>query len=216
MLVELIQVSPAFEQIPQIAAGTCVGADGTKHNLEAAVKSGHLSVLEHISMTFKISKVSRSLTHQLVRHRIASYSQQSQRYCKIDVIDPTWFVIPDSIKNNEEAYKIYEDLMISIGKAYSDLYALGISKEDARYVMPNATHTTIIMTMNGRAFIEQAKLRLCTRAQWEIRELYTLMRNAIKYCYPTVYKLARPGCGQRTGCLEARPCNDPWIKNNKE
>lgn len=120
--------------------------------------SGHQSVFEHVIFSFKISGVSRALTHQLVRHRMASYSQRSQRYCSEDGFD---YVVPNSIKNNEKASRAYKKLMWDISKAYANLQDLGISNEDARYVLPNACCTEIQVTMNGRELIHFCNERMC-------------------------------------------------------
>lgn len=196
------------------AAAICVGKEDSysERNLIAAVDSGHLSILEHISLTFYIKDVSRALSHQLVRHRLSSYSQQSQRYCKIDTMPNTeqfneWYIIPDSIKYNAFALQEYAILMNKIGSIYRYLIDIeGISKEDARMVLPNACKTSLIMTCNLRAFIEQAEKRLCNKAQWEIQELYKLMSQQVSEAYPFIAKLLIPPCGHYGVCKETKPC----------
>ena len=138
---------------------------------------GHHSVLEHVSITFAIDKISRACSHQLVRHRIASYSQQSQRYVKYDNID---FVIPPSINKNEEVVLGFLAFMEDIQFNYNQLIDLGVEPEDARYILPNAVATNITMTVNARELIEMCKLRLCTNAQWEIRNMFELICICIK------------------------------------
>lgn len=209
MKVTLKQYGSTYEDLAKIAAAVCVGRahNPTVKGFEHAIDSGHYSILEHLPLTFLIEDVSRSLTHQLVRHRIASYSQTSQRYTKLNS-GVQWFVIPDSYveKGLLEEYLV---MMDTIADFYHMSVDAGIPKEDARFVLPNATHTTILMTMNARSFVEMASKRLCNRAQWEIRELFTKMRDSIERVYPTVYELAKPPCANG-GCTEHNPCGNPW------
>jgi len=134
--------------------------------LEARKKQGHLSIFEHVSLTFEISEISRACSHQLVRHRIASYSQQSMRYVAQIDLD---YVVPDSIQQNEETVDIYEAAMWSAWVSYEALIAQGIKKEDARFVLPIATKTRIVMTMNLRELMHFIEVRTSPAAQWEIR-----------------------------------------------
>ncbi len=162
---------------------------------------GHFSVFEHISFSFGIEGVSRALTHQLVRHRLASYSQKSQRYVKAGAEFP--YIIPHTIKNNSEALEIFNNAMSQIAECYNKLSALDIPSEDARYVLPNACETKIIVTMNARELLHFFALRLCNRAQWEIRELSDKM---LALCYdtaPAVFEKAGPGCCNK-GCTEGK------------
>ena len=138
--------------------------------IKRIIKNDHTSTIEHINFTFEIEDVSRSLTHQLVRHRIASYSQQSQRHVKLNT-DSFPFVIPDSIKRNEVALSYYTEMIEKIKDTYKLLIDLNIKKEDARYLLPNATYTSLIMTMNARSLRNFFKERLSKQAQWEIRSL---------------------------------------------
>lgn len=213
MKVTLLQTTPTGEALANKAASVCVGRldNPSDKGLEHAVKSGHLSILEHLSITFLIEDVSRSLTHQLVRHRISSYSQKSQRYTKVNT-NEEWYVIPESISHNIYAMSKYVSCMREISKTYNELLDLNIKKEDARYILPNASYTDIIVTMNARAFIEQCEKRLCNRAQWEIREMYKNMRNLIKDVYPTVYELAKPLCA-KDKCKELKPCGQPFTES---
>lgn len=193
------------------AAAICVGKLDTANekNMLSAVKSGHYSILEHLPITFLVEDVSRALTHQLVRHRIASYSQESQRYCKIDTSNEDWYIYPISVDNDRRLNWKYQDLMNSISKLYEDLIKSGIPAEDARMILPNATKTKIIVTFNVRSFIEQCQKRLCNKSQWEIKEMYRLMKEAIKDIYPTVYGLSVPPCVHK-GCPETKPCGNPY------
>ena len=200
------------EKIADVSAALCIDRydeawqNGKDHiNLTAAVNSGHLSVIEHLPLTFYIKDVSRACTHQLVRHRIASYSQLSQRYAKVDTGED-WFVIPECIRKDEEYSVEYVDLMERIAELYNEMCQDGIPEEDARMILPNACFTSIVMSMNARAFIEACTKRVCNKAQWEIRELFKRMRECIKDAYPTVYRLSGPECSKRFGCKESKPC----------
>ena len=180
----------------------------SKKKLElAVVKSGHESVIEHVSFTFLIEGVSRALTHQLVRHRIASFSQKSGRYTKVD--DSTeWYVVPKSISKNPKALEIYVNEMKNISEAYSKLMAdCGIPAEDARFLMPNGQTTNIVVTMNCRTLKNFFAHRICNRAQWEIRELAQEMANICKEEMPTLFEDAKFGyakCDQLGYCPESK------------
>ncbi len=147
------------------------------------MKMGHTSVIEHASFTFSISGISRACSHQLVRHRIASYSQQSQRYVKAGD-----FVFPPKIAENEEASKIFEEALQRCYETYEKLMDMGIPKEDARYIMPNATKTNIIVTMNARSLINFFSLRLEKDAQWEIRSLAKKMLEEVHRVAPAIFR----------------------------
>ena len=160
--------------------------------MKSCYKSGHHSVLEFADFTFHIEGVSRALTHQLVRHRLASYAQRSQRYCEEDGFG---YVIPNSIKNNPNALEMYENIMGSLAESYHALNSnLGIPAEDARMVLPNACETVIEVKMNFRTLIHFMNERLCTRAQWEIRELANEMLKLCKEVAPVLFADAGPGC----------------------
>lgn len=159
------------------AASACYDSTPDRKIVSQCINSGHYSVVEHMNFTFRIEGVSRALTHQLVRHRIASYSQRSQRYCSEE---GTKMVVPPSIEQNNVARDIYNKIMWRIEEAYQDLQALEIPNEDARFVLPNACETTIYMTMNLRTLAHFMNERLCTRAQWEIRKMAQEMKKAIK------------------------------------
>jgi len=166
------------------------------------MKLGHTSVVEHTSFTFAISDVSRSLTHQLVRHRIASYAQQSQRYVNLN--DPH-YVIPPTIEKDTQMKKAYEKTMILIWDQYNKLLTLGIPAEDSRYVLPNATCTNIIVTMNARSLLNFFELRCCLHAQWEIRRLAQKMLQEVKKIAPYIFKNAGPPCKTKKICPENKP-----------
>lgn len=152
---------------------------------------GHLSPFEHVTFTFAIEGISRVLTHQLVRHRIASYSQQSQRYVSEHDFE---YIMPPSIAKNPTAKAKFEKLMSTIRETYDELANMNIPKEDARYVLANATETKIIITMNARSLLHFLQLRCCTRAQWEIRELANSMLKTVKKVAPTLFKNAGATC----------------------
>lgn len=162
-----------------------------KKFIDKLIGLGHESPLEHVSFTFGIEGISRACSHQLVRHRIASYSQKSQRYVSENDFD---FVLPESILNNEEARSSYEYCMNIIDQTYNELVKSGIEKEDARMVLPNACETQIIVTMNARSLLNFFKHRCCNRAQWEIREVADEMLRQCKKVAPNLFSNAGPSC----------------------
>lgn len=152
--------------------------------LQARIREGHESIIEHASLTFEISGISRACSHQLVRHRIASYSQESQRY--VELSNPE-LVMPPNIAQNPKAVKIWDDLVERMRDAYQDLRRLGIRKEDARFLLPNAAATRIVVTMNFRELLHFFRIRCDRAAQWEIR---ALAREMLKLAYqvaPSVF-----------------------------
>ncbi len=163
---------------------------------------GHVSVIEHASFTFSIEGVSRAMTHQLVRHRIASYTQQSQRYVTYDMFEQC--VTPPSIADRIEAKKIFEETLEKSFKTYKNLLELGVPKEDARFILPNATKTNIIVTMNARELRHFFNLRCCVRAQWEIREAATEMLRHVKEVAPALFENAGPSCVKLGYCPEGK------------
>ena len=177
--------------------------------MHTAIDSGHLGVLEPISLSWYVEGISRACSHQLVRHRIASYCQQSQRYCKIGTMDREWYIIPPSFDDNNQAMIDYFTLMDQIARMYDKfITSYDIKKEDARFILPNACKTNIMITMNARSFIEASRKRLCNKAQWEIRELFSKMKETIKEKLPEVYDLCRPPCAYGP-CPEKKPCGRP-------
>jgi thymidylate synthase (FAD) len=210
MNVKLIGFTPDPEKIPAMAAMLTHSkskpedlqkAPETKLNavLEEVLKLGHTSVIEHTSFTFAISDVSRSLTHQLVRHRIASYAQQSQRY--VDFKEPN-YVIPPTIAKNKEMKKAYDQTMAIIWEQYNKLLEMGIPAEDSRFILPNAACTNIMVTMNARSLLNFFELRCCLHAQWEIRELAQKMLAEVKKVAPIIFKNAGPSCKTKNICPE--------------
>jgi thymidylate synthase (FAD) len=152
--------------------------------LESRVREGHESIIEHASATFEISGVSRAASHQLVRHRLASFSQESQRY--VDLSAPEW-VVPPSIAESDEARTIWEAFSSQVQAAYSALRGLKVRKEDARFVLPNAAATRIVMTMNFRELLHMFRLRISREAQWEIREICARMLELVYPHAPSVF-----------------------------
>lgn len=213
MDVRLVGVTPNPERLPALAAklthsNTTIDEleDSSEKELQAildqVMKLGHTSVVEHTSFTFAISGISRSLTHQLVRHRIASYAQQSQRYVNLE---KPCYITPPKIAQNNEMNTAYEKVMETIWKEYNKLLTLNIPAEDARYVLPNATCTTIMVTMNARALLNFFELRCCLHAQWEIRQLAHRMLTLVKEKAPRIFKDAGPPCQSKGYCPEHNP-----------
>lgn len=211
MKVQLMQYTPDPERVVAMAARLCyspIGAEElaetmTDAQVESLVKKivslGHTSTLEHVSFTFAVEGVSRVLTHQLVRHRIASYSQQSQRYVSEHDFE---YIIPRTVRDNPEALAKFEDLMHTVRQTYDELIALGVEKEDARYTLTNATETKIVITMNARALGNFFRLRCCNRAQWEIREMARRMLIEVKKVAPILFAKCGPGCVADGICSE--------------
>ncbi len=179
-----------------------------KKILRTVIDMGHESVVEHASFTFAISGVSRALTHQLVRHRIASYSQQSQRYIEQDM----HYITPPSIqKHHAEKYR---EMMERIWQLYEELKQQ-VPIEDARYVLPNATCSRILVTMNARSLLNFFELRCCLHAQWEIRMLAWKMLKLVRGVAPTIFEKAGPPCKTKHTCpMEKKECR--WYPKKSE
>jgi len=152
--------------------------------LRARLREGHESLIEHASATFEIGGISRACSHQLVRHRIASYSQESQRY--VDMSDPA-LVIPDAIAEDPHARAVWDGFVEGVKSTYQELRELGVLKEDARFVLPNAAATRIIVTMNFRELRHFFTVRLHPPAQWEIGELAQRMLELVRPHAPSVF-----------------------------
>ncbi|HEY8463395.1 MAG TPA: FAD-dependent thymidylate synthase [Bacillota bacterium] len=211
--VKLLSYTPEPDRLVAAAARLCYSAVGVEEILEKISPeqvsrllrqlqaSGHESPLEHCSFTFGIEGVSRALTHQLVRHRIASYSQQSQRYVQLGNFE---VITPPSIAKNPAAAGIFAATMDQIATAYRRLLEAGIPAEDARFVLPNACETKIITTFNARSLLHFFEIRTCTRAQWEIRELALEMRRLVREVAPLLFKLSGPSCETWGYCREGK------------
>lgn len=227
--VKLLRYTQDGEKLIASAAKLCyspVGIDEIEKDLKEEnvdsflnmlMRLNHESPIEHISFTFGVEGVSRTLSHQIVRHRIASYSQQSQRYVKLEQFE---YIIPPSIKEDEKAKTLFLKAMEEDQKYYDEISDILYEKhlktyleegknekeakrqaskkaiEDARYVFPNACETKLVFTMNARSLINFFKLRTCNRAQWEIRNLAIQMLKEVKAVYPILFKNIGPGCIQ--------------------
>lgn len=167
--------------IISLAAGTSYGKDNVSlKRVESCVKHGHTSVIEHAYITFRIDGISRACSHQLVRHRLASFVQQSQRYCKYNLDSDDWYVIPKEIEKDRNQRLLFQNAMNFAGQMYMSMLESGIKAEDARYVLPEAMKTSVTMTMNAREFFSILNLRLSPKAQLEIRELAANMLEAAR------------------------------------
>jgi thymidylate synthase (FAD) len=188
--VELVALTPGAEQLIERAGRTCYKSHRKADNatagrfVRALVSKGHLSVLEHASATFRIGGISRVATHQLVRHRLCSFSQRSQRYV---LEGPADFVVPPSIAARPGCARIFDKAVAGSQRVYRDLVALGIPKEDARFVMPGATASEIVISANFRQLRHIIETRGARVAQWEIRALAVSMLRIIKRRAPNVF-----------------------------
>ncbi|OGW41872.1 MAG: FAD-dependent thymidylate synthase [Nitrospirae bacterium GWD2_57_9] len=209
--VVLLRYTPEPEEVVAMAAKLCYspsGVDELKQKIEAKDQAafveklaaiGHLSPIEHVSFSFGIEGISRACSHQLVRHRVASYSQQSQRYVKEEQFD---YIIPPSIKQDPALVREFERCMdeaqANYTKVLKRLEELGFKGEagqqDARYLLPNAAETKIVVTMNARELLHFFRVRCCNRAQWEIRIMAEKMLEHVKKAAPTIFAKSGPGC----------------------
>ena len=207
------------EKLAEIAIKMCRGkkkvalSEAVNEELiRRVVDSGHESVAEHVNFTFRITGLSRVTSHQFVRHRIASYSQESQRYSDpLEVKDKYWAVIPDSIQEKPEAKKLAIDFLDESIRVRKKMDELGIKLEDSRYFLPNATKTAMVVTMNARTLWNFFNFRICSRAQWEIRRLAKLMYYLVNDVAPALFSWWTPRCER--GCPEK--CGDP-VSNEIE
>ena len=191
---------------PRLVAGD-ISREVQAEFVSTIMVSGHTSPVEHVSFTFALSGVSRALTHQLVRHRIASYSQQSQRYVDGSHFD---YIMPPAIAQHPESAERFTQIMEMIGEGYRDLKALleaagrkgSTVNEDARFVLPQATTTNIVVTMNCRTLLNFFEHRCCTRAQWEIRHVANAMLALCREVLPAVFAVAGAKCERLGYCPE--------------
>lgn len=222
MQVELLYHTPDPERAIATAARLCyapVGAselmetmpeERVKSVLSTIMGSGHFSTLEHASYTFAVDGVSRALTHQLVRHRIASFNQQSQRYVRF--ADGVATVKPESVAASEEASAVFDQAIAAAVEAYGKLLDAGVPAEDARYLLPNAAETKIVITMNVRELLHFFSLRCCNRAQWEIRDMAHRMLELARPTAPFVFLDAGAPCVGGT-CPEGKmTCGNPYPR----
>lgn len=172
--------------------------------IERVVSSGHYSTIEHIQISFAISNVSRACTHQLVRHRHMSFSQKSQRYVKEK--GQFDFIIPPTIEKNVELKEKFVSFMNEISEKYQEFIDSGIPAEDARAILPNATASSMVASLNLREMIHLAHLRLCTRAQYEIRTLVKMMCDELIASEPWLKPYLVPKCEAAGFCDEDKSC----------
>ena len=254
--VKLVQHTPEPEKLVAAAAKLCysplsgdeimndLDENNTKKFISMLMKLGHQSPVEHINFTFAIEGVSRTLTHQLVRHRLASYSQRSQRYVTEGQFQ---YIVPPEIEKNSIASKKYIEAMeydqqiydeitellyedhykgfINEGKSVKAAKSAASKKaiEDARYVLPNSCETKIMVTMNARSLIHFFSVRCCNRAQWEIREMASLMLREAHEAAPNIFSNCGPACvagpcpeGKMTcGKMDEMRKKYAYVKSNK-
>lgn len=208
----LIHHTPHPEEVVAMAAKLCYSPSNLKSLkkriktkdqkgfVEKLMKMGHMSPIEHASFTFVIEGISRACSHQLVRHRLASYSQQSQRY--ISEEKGFEYIIPPTIKADRELKKYFKDFMAQAKRAYDEivkrLHERGIrgelANQDARFVLPNAVETEIMVTMNARELLHFFRMRCCHRSQWEIRQMAEEMLKIGKKMAPKIFEKGGPAC----------------------
>lgn len=247
MQVQLLTVTPDAEALIYAACKQCTSHDGaadvfslasntnnaaysdhTKMAQEVLIRrvidSGHTSVVEHVSFSFAVSGVSRALSHQLVRTRIASYSQQSQRYVDVSGgVNVFPYVIPPKIAAIPEAKERYVIAMTQAAVSYQAIRGILVehgskesANEDARFVLPNACETKIVVTMNCRALLHFFEERTCARAQWEIRAMAKAMLEICKDKLPVVFAHAGPKCVRQGYCTEHKSCGRyPKLEGNR-
>ena len=226
MQVELLYHTPDPERAIATAARLCYAPVGASELMETMSEqrvrsvlstimgSGHFSTLEHASYTFAVDGVSRALTHQLVRHRIASFNQQSQRYVKF--ADGLATVKPASIAANEDAGAVFDEAIAVAIEASEKLLAAGVPAEDARYLLPNAAETKIVITMNVRELLHFFSLRCCNRAQWEIRDMAHRMLELAKPTAPYIFMDAGAPCVGSTCPEGSMTCGNPYPRVIRE
>ena len=206
--VELLRYTNDADGLIGQAAAKCTNSKDYKRAMRGAISSGHDSVAEHAVFTFEISGVSRVLLAQITRHRLASFSVQSQRYagCK-SAREAT--VIPPSFEDADARCRsMVRKLLAEIDDVYGELLKQGVPEEDARFLMPQGIETTFVMTMNARELKHFFKLRCCNRAQWEIRQLAEMMLAIVKTVAPETFRNSGAPC-EFGKCPEKRPCGHP-------
>lgn len=186
----LLAVTPNPEKLIEEAGRTCylsldrMTDESEKNFIRGCIRRGHHSILEHASASFRILGVSRAFTHQLVRHRLASFSQQSQRYVDEKSFN---YIIPGEIAGNPEAAAIYREFIDRTRESYARLRELGIKKEDARFILPNAAESQIVFSANFRELRSIFALRLERSAQWEFRKVCMQMLKILQREAPSVF-----------------------------
>jgi thymidylate synthase (FAD) len=201
--VELLSITPDCEKLIEQAGRTCymslprAGEKSAARFIRMLVSRGHHSVLEHAAASFGIGGVSRACTHQLVRHRLCSFSQKSQRYVSEE---GTGYVMPETVSANDEARTVFEDATSAAQASYLKLMDLGIPREDARFLIPGAVETDIVLSANFRELRHVIELRGSRHAQWEIRKLAVAMLEIMKRHAPNVFfdlQVSPDGCVRR-------------------
>jgi|UniRef100_A0A7V4DDS5 thymidylate synthase (FAD) len=215
MRVTLLAHTPDPERAIALAARVCyskeppqdIAPEKARKLIRELFARGHESVLEHAFFSFLLEGISRVTSHQLVRHRLASYAQQSQRY--VDLGEAS-FVCPPSIAEHPRAKIVFDGVMAHAREAYEELCRLGVAKEDARYVFPQAVATNIVVSLNARELLHIARVRLCRRAQWEVREVVLRMIAEVGKVAPVLTEIAGPPC-KFGPCPEGeKGCGRPW------
>ena len=181
MKVEVISATEKPVEVISRAAGTCYGKDNvSRKRIETCFNSGHLSVYEHATVSFRIEGISRACMAQLTRHRLVSFCVESQRYCRIDVDGHDWYVMPPNFIEDYDAQCWFSDRAEEMARAYQHALKMGQKPEDARYLLPEATKTNLVMTCNVRELFHIFDMRLDKAAQWEIRDIAKAMYEACK------------------------------------
>lgn len=221
--VELISIPENVLQVIYTACRTCYSAKLPYENflnapdtdkmlslIKRVIGSGHYSTVEHVQLTFAVQNVSRACTHQLVRHRHMSFSQKSQRYVKEK--GEFDYIVPKAIEKNPELLKKFEDFMKQTSSLYQEFVENGILAEDARSILPNAAASSMTVSVNLRELIHLANLRLCTRAQYEIRCLVKEMVNKVIEKEPWLSEYLVPKCERLGYCDEDKSCGRKKTK----
>lgn len=232
--VSLMNYTPEMVELIYSAYRQCYSSDTAQKIYEKAVvgdlhlmqnfikncmKRGHLSPLEHVSFTFNIQGCSRVCSHQLVRHRLASYSQQSQRYVKVNPTKDEPFYVPESISTLCDKDKL-TDMLAAVYGFYDFLLSKGVPQEDARYILPEGTRTNLVVTMNLRELLHFFNERLCSKAQDEIRVVAEAMAHLVIYTVPWIREFIGPKCIGREKCMDGELvlCSEHyrWDKEDDE
>jgi thymidylate synthase (FAD) len=204
MKVTLVEHTPRPDRLVAASAGQCysprsapdllesMGDEKIAKRLRGCIARGHHSVLEHAVFTFSLEGISRVTSHQLVRHRIASYSQQSQRYVRLTGAEE--YIVPPSIAENERLRCRFKELCASAAEFYGVCTEAGIPAQDARYIIPSGVSTKIVVTMNARQLRHFFSIRCCMRSQWEIRKVAWLMLRRARQAAPLLFEKAGPSC----------------------
>lgn len=237
MKLVILRHTPEPDRLVALAARRCYSAlpaekidekmsdSEVKRLLGFLRQRNHLSPFEHADFTFSVDGVSRALSHQLVRHRIASYSQESQRYVNYMKIDRLPFVVPPTIAANEQARLIYDKTVETTLNAYRQMVEAGVPSEDARYIFPNAIETKLVFTLNSRSLFNFFEQRCCIKAQWEIRILALEMLKAVRKVAPLTFMSAgapcqfpvAPYCRENdASCKMFKQMQDRLKKNGKQ